>query len=79
MGLLRFVINLILQAALWHWGRLSLKNDYQGISPVGKGGRCVGLTALPPLCAYCPEIWDSQAPGDLRACPGLYRDGFQQS
>jgi hypothetical protein len=25
MGSLRFVINVILQAALWHWNRLSLK------------------------------------------------------
>jgi hypothetical protein len=24
----------------------------------GKGGRCVGLTTLPPTCAECLEIWD---------------------
>jgi len=37
----------------------------------GKGGRCVGLTTLPPSCADCREIWDPQTPGTLRACPGL--------
>jgi len=25
--------------------------------PGGKGGRCVGLTTLPPWCADCLEIW----------------------
>jgi hypothetical protein len=29
----------------------------------GKGGRCVGLTTLPPSCAGCPEIWEPQPPG----------------
>jgi hypothetical protein len=37
----------------------------------GKGGRCVGLTTLPPSCADCLEIWEPQPPGTLRACPGL--------
>ena len=37
-----------------------------------KGGRCVGLTTLPPSCAYCLLIWESQTPGTLRTCPGLY-------
>ena len=57
-------------------GSTQPKNDYQGISPVSKGGRCVGLTAYPPLCTDCPEIWESEAPGALRACTGLYRDSF---
>jgi len=34
----------------------------------GKGGRCVGLTTLPPSCAECLEIWEPQPPGTLRAC-----------
>jgi len=38
---------------------------------MGKGGRYVGLTTLPPLCAECHEIWKSQLPGTLRVCPGL--------
>jgi hypothetical protein len=36
-----------------------------------KGGQCVGLTTLPPLCAYCNKIWEPQPPGNLRACPRL--------
>ena len=40
----------------------------------GKGGRCVGLTTLPPSCADCHEIWEPQPPGTLRACPSLYWD-----
>ena len=35
----------------------------------GKGGRCVGLTTLPPLCVSLP-------PGAKRACSGLYMDCF---
>jgi len=41
---------------------------------VGKGGRCVGLTTLPSLCADCFEIWEPPSPGTLCACPGMYRD-----
>jgi hypothetical protein len=37
----------------------------------GKGGRCVGLTTLPPSCADCLEIWEPQPPGTLMACQGL--------
>ena len=42
----------------------------------GKGGRCVGLTTLPPSCADCHEIWEPQRSGTLRACPGPCRDCF---
>ena len=28
----------------------------------GKDDRCVGLTNLPPSCADCLEIWESQPP-----------------
>jgi hypothetical protein len=41
------------------------------IFPGVKGGRCVGLTTLPPLCASCLEIWEPQTSGTLRASPGL--------
>jgi hypothetical protein len=34
---------------------------------VGKGGRCVGLTTLAPLCADCLEIWEPQPSGTLTA------------
>jgi len=47
-----------------------------GIFPWGKFVRCTGLTALPPSCAECHEIWQPQPPWTLRACPGLYRDCF---
>jgi hypothetical protein len=40
-------------------------------SCVGKGGRCVGLTTLQPLCADCLEIWEPQPPGTLTVCAGL--------
>ena len=43
---------------------------------IGKRGRCVGLTTLPPSWADCHEIWDPQLPETLRACPGLYKDCF---
>jgi len=42
----------------------------------GKGGRCVGLTTLPPLCVDCLKIWEPQSPRTLRAGPGLERDYF---
>ena len=40
----------------------------------GKGGRCLGLTTLPPPCASRLEIWEPQPPGHLMAYPSLYRD-----
>ena len=42
---------------------MSIRNIYSD-----KGGRCVGLTSLPPSCANCLGI--------LGACPGLYFHGF---
>ena len=46
---------------------MSTRNIFLG----DKGGRCVGLTALPLSCADCLEICEPQPPGSLRACPGL--------
>jgi len=64
-------------AALWLWGRLSLWHKWvPDILLGGKGGRCIGLTTLPPSCADCHEIWEPQPPGTLRACPDLYRNCF---
>jgi hypothetical protein len=41
---------------------------------VGKGGRCVVPTTLPPLCFYCLELFAPRVPENVRACPGLQRD-----
>jgi hypothetical protein len=43
-----------------------------------KGGRCVGLTTLPPSCAHCLEIWEPQPPGALRACNGIALSTYLQ-
>jgi hypothetical protein len=48
----------------------------RNISWGAKGGRCVGLTTLPPSCADCLQIWEPQPPGILMACPGLQWDWF---
>jgi len=47
------------------------RHEYQEYFLRSKGGRCVGLTTLPPSCADCFDIWEPQTPGTLRACPGL--------
>ena len=49
----------------------SNRNECQEYFLGGKGGRCIGLTTLPPSWADCLEIWEPQTPGILRACPGL--------
>ena len=46
----------------------SNRNEYQEYFLGGKDGRCVGLTTLPPSCANCLEIWESQSSGTLWAC-----------
>ena len=48
----------------------------RNISLVGKGGRCLGLTTLPPSCSDCLEIWEPQPTGNITACPDLHRDCF---
>jgi hypothetical protein len=69
---LEFFIGIILPAAIWRWGWLSLEQKWvPGMFFGGKGGRCVGLTTLPPSCADCLEIWEPQPSGTLRACQGL--------
>jgi hypothetical protein len=48
---------------------LRLTQSLTGIFPGGKGGRCVGLTTLPPSCADYLEIWEPQPPGTLCTYP----------
>jgi len=50
---------------------MSARNIYWG-----KGGRCVGLTTLPPSRPHCLKIWELQPPGILGVFPGLKRDCF---
>jgi len=77
---LEFFINIILPASLCPWGWLSLQQKWvPGIFPGCKGGRCVGLTTLPPSCADCLDIWESQPPGTSRPCPGLWWVCFLQT
>jgi hypothetical protein len=54
-GLLGFLIDLIILTALCPTGVDSAcnRNEQQGILLFGKGGRCVGLSKLPPSCADC--------------------------
>ena len=52
---------------------VSNRIEYQEYFLMSKGGRCEGLTTLPALGVECFEIWASQPPGNLRACPGLSR------
>jgi hypothetical protein len=54
---------------------VSNRNEYQEYFLGGKNGQS-GLTTLPLPCANHHEIWDSQPPGTLRACPGLSRNCF---
>ena len=66
---------------LFQWHNPSLesnqhnRNEYQYFL-AGQGGRCLGLTTLPPSCDDCLEIWEPHPPGNHRTCPGLYRDCF---
>jgi len=64
----------ILAIALWPWGRLSLwKKWVPAVFPVGKGGRCVRLTTLPPSCAVIMKSGNLnflEPSGPLQACNG---------
>ena len=51
--------------------QMSIRNISCGGRGV-KGGRCVGLTTLPPSCADCLENWDPQTPGTLNASRGIF-------
>jgi hypothetical protein len=49
-------------------------NEYEEHFLESKGGRCVGLTTLPPSCVDCLEIVRTSTSWSSRTCPGLYSD-----
>ena len=53
----------------------SNKHECQEYFLGDKGGRYVRLTTLPPSCADCLEIWETQPPGSLRSFT-VHRDCF---
>ena len=78
MVCMEFFIDLFLVAALWALGLTQPfnRNEYLEYYVGDKGGRCVGLTALPPACADCQEVWDLQSPGTTTASAGLTGIGY---
>jgi hypothetical protein len=55
----------------------SNRNEYQVALLGVKGGRCIGLTTLPPSYADCRRTAGSFSLLEpLRACPVLYRECF---
>jgi len=64
---LEFFIDIILLGSTQPLTEMCTRDVFLG----GKGGRCVGLTTLPPSCADCLEIWEPQPPGTHRAYPCL--------
>jgi len=68
--------NFSLTKSFWlHYGSgvnsASNRNEYQEYPLWSKGGRCVGLTTLPPSCADCLKVWEPHSPGTLSASPGV--------
>ena len=48
-------------------GITGIFHEYDEYFLGGKGGRCLGLTTLPPSRAECLEIWEPQPPKTLSA------------
>ena len=51
----------------------SNRNENQEYLLGGKGGRCLGLTTLPPFCAVVTKSWNLnflEPSGPLQACNG---------
>ena len=76
-GCLRFFINVTLTAAVLRWGRVSLQQQQvPGILPGNKGGRCVGLTFMPPACAEYLKILRSSTFWSHEVLSRPYRKSF---
>jgi hypothetical protein len=74
---LEFFFDIIFPAAILSGiDSASNINEDQEYFLEGKGGRCLGLTNLPPSYANFLELWEPRPPGTLRTCPDLYRDCF---
>jgi hypothetical protein len=76
--------NFSLTQSFWsHYVRgvdsASNRHEYQEYFLGSQGGRCVGLTTLPPSCADYPEIWEPQPPGTLQACNGIALPGYMDA
>ena len=75
--LVSFEFFIDIKSFLSHYGpgvdSASNRNEYPGIFPGGKGGRCVRLTTLPPSCAVVMKSGNLnflEPSGPLQACNG---------
>jgi hypothetical protein len=74
---LDILVYLILPAALWPCGRLSLEHKWvPGIFLGVRSGRCVGLTTLPPFVSRMSENVRPSTSRNPKGVHGLYRDKF---
>jgi hypothetical protein len=72
-----FSIYLILRAALWSWGRLSLSQKWRPGNFRGvKSSRHVGLTTLPPSMSWMSQNVGASNSRNPKGFHGLYRDNF---